>query len=498
MRVITFGQKQHQVTVVQEKPNLDLAVLKFTAQEDYKNAKSKDCDDVRGGADIYAFGYPSNLGANNDFYRFAGSINSDTSINFDSTFKYTYKSYISTKMKGMSGGLILNNEGYLVGVDRGIVQELSPDGRIVPEVGTYTSKYTGLQVGIAIKPNLENIEEMISKAKEQQTIAIVDTQSEVPTNTKTNSETVENQDLVDTQSEVPTNTKTNPETDKNQKKEDDPKTQPDTITIQYSPFKPEEKEAISIINSMFQVQRQKLKDDNFRCLEENDCDDFFINSGYEMERQGVKIPSENYNFAFNKTTRGVFHYAVPKANVNPNLKGFVGAVFLSNTATRDHPETMSIICFTNNLVETPYQMPRPNYNSQKEANFRLGTFNITAESSEVNTPSESSEVNQEKPVQLSSIFIADVCKSDSKEPSQKRDEALNFLQKPISENQLPIWINFAQKWRKDSDILLKEPEYLFITNACRYYEPKNKPNQKEAFQVLQSAINNLSSEVQFE
>jgi len=472
LRIKTSDEKQYQVKVVREKSNLDLAILKFTTTNDYSYAKS-DCEDIKGGADIYVFGYPTNLVHNSDkFQMIPGAISStDIVVDDNPAFTYAYTTTININIKGMSGGPILNTTGCLVGVHRRSDGEVYSGG-IVPEPGSLQPKNTGFKIGIPIQPNLRNIQTIISQANQ---ISPSPTPKQTPI------------------TQISPSPKPTPEV----KNSEETVSKPDTVTVQSLSFKPEEEAAIDIINSMLKAQRKKLEKDNFKCIEKeyNDCHTkVFLYSGNQMERNGVEIYSENYNFAINTTTRGVFHYAIPKKDINLNLKAFVGAMLLPETATSNNPETISIICFTNNLVETPNQIPRPNYNFQKRPNCRPGTLNIEAPEFSENTPIESPKVEEQAPVKLSSIFISNVCESYNNNPSQNQTEALNFLQKQVSENQRPIWINFAQKWRQDSGIVIREPEDFKLTNTCRYYQPENKPNQKEAFQILQTAINNLSSE----
>ena len=113
-------------------------------------------------------------------------------------------------------------------------------------------------------------------------------------------------------------------------------------------------------------------------------------------------------------------------------------------------------------------------------------------------PPKPEKTTASKPVELSPIFIADVCESYNKNPLENQTEALHFLQKQISENQRPIWINFIQQWRKDSSLIIVIPKDFFLTNVCLNYKPEEYKNHKQALETLQSGINKLSSEVQSE
>ncbi|MEG4988283.1 trypsin-like peptidase domain-containing protein [Microcoleus sp. BR0-C5] len=57
----------------------------------------------------------------------------------------------------------------------------------------------------------------------------------------------------------------------------------------------------------------------------------------------IQLPMSKFNFAIHTTTRGAYHYAIP---LNPSQKAYVGAVFLTETATNNNPVTVSIVCET--------------------------------------------------------------------------------------------------------------------------------------------------------
>ncbi len=57
----------------------------------------------------------------------------------------------------------------------------------------------------------------------------------------------------------------------------------------------------------------------------------------------IELPVSKFNFAIHTTTRGAYHYAIP---MNPAQKAYVGAVFLTETATNSNPVTVWIVCET--------------------------------------------------------------------------------------------------------------------------------------------------------
>ncbi|MCU0541505.1 MAG: trypsin-like peptidase domain-containing protein [Oscillatoriaceae cyanobacterium Prado104] len=57
----------------------------------------------------------------------------------------------------------------------------------------------------------------------------------------------------------------------------------------------------------------------------------------------IQLPLSKFNFAIHTTTRGAYHYAIP---TSINQRAYVGAVFLTDAATKSNPVTVSIICET--------------------------------------------------------------------------------------------------------------------------------------------------------
>ncbi|MGD1804610.1 S1 family peptidase [Dapis sp. BLCC M126] len=463
---VKFSNQQYPVEVFKKNPNSDrdLAVLKFTTKEDYDTAKV-DCDDVKGGSDIYVSGYPYVQKIQGDniasFYGIPGRIISTTS-NADSTFTYTYKDRINTSLKGMSGGPILNKEGCLVGIHIGSRLEQDPGGAV-----TDKNKYTGLSIGIAIKPNLSNIKTMIRLAK-----------------AKENSDRANNNRIPPTPTPTPSPQRS---------PSPDPKP-----TLQSSPLKLQEKEVIYDIYSISKAQTQAVEDDsddwnrypkNY-CLyrRPQDCHtEVFLDSIRKIEDKGTKKDKEfkinsqqNYEFGFDINISPdekyfyAIHYAVPKEN--PNLKAFVGATFLSTKADPNDPEIINIVCFTTDLVKTKNDIQPPTYNPETGANCGKQTSHISE-------------------LELSDIDIVFVCglyHNPFSKNQENQTKALNFLEEKISKNR-PLWADFQTQWGI-FDIRKRD---LFLTNVCRYYEPE-KSNHKEALETLQSGINELPSEVQSE
>ncbi|MBE9095022.1 trypsin-like peptidase domain-containing protein [Tychonema sp. LEGE 07203] len=88
----------------------------------------------------------------------------------------------------------------------------------------------------------------------------------------------------------------------------------------------------------------------------------------------IQLPMSKFNFAIHTTTRGAYHYAIP---VNPAQKAYVGAVFLTETATNSNPVTVSIVCETDEASNI--RPPDPLY-VQGQPVCRPGTSPVGASS----------------------------------------------------------------------------------------------------------------------
>ncbi|MGL5063787.1 MAG: trypsin-like peptidase domain-containing protein [Microcoleus sp.] len=85
----------------------------------------------------------------------------------------------------------------------------------------------------------------------------------------------------------------------------------------------------------------------------------------------IQLPLSKFNFAIHTTTRGAYHYAIP---TNANQRAYVGAVFLTDAATKNNPVTVSIVCETDRASNI--RPPDPLY-VQGQLICRPGTSPLT-------------------------------------------------------------------------------------------------------------------------
>lgn len=90
----------------------------------------------------------------------------------------------------------------------------------------------------------------------------------------------------------------------------------------------------------------------------------------------IELPMSKFNFAIHTTTRGAYHYAIP---LNAGQKAYVGAVFLTETATNSNPVTVSIVCETD--LASNIRPPDPIYVQGKPI-CRPGTSPVGASNSQ--------------------------------------------------------------------------------------------------------------------
>ena len=112
----TSDGREHQVNYqqVQQLPGVDLALVKFTSEENYQTAKVGDSDYLSEGQAVHLAGYPGVKTNNDRIYRFYNlNIVSllDTPINQGYSVLYEGET-----ISGMSGSPLLDDNGNLVGI----------------------------------------------------------------------------------------------------------------------------------------------------------------------------------------------------------------------------------------------------------------------------------------------------------------------------------------------------------------------------------------------
>jgi GUN4-like/Trypsin-like peptidase domain len=113
----TIDGRKHSVnySTVKQLPNLDLAILKFERKQNYQLAEIGDSSNVIEGQNIYFAGYPGELRQeDNRYYRFfpanlVGLLPESTENGYSLI-------YNGEAFPGMSGGPVLDSQGFLIGI----------------------------------------------------------------------------------------------------------------------------------------------------------------------------------------------------------------------------------------------------------------------------------------------------------------------------------------------------------------------------------------------
>jgi uncharacterized surface protein with fasciclin (FAS1) repeats len=133
--VFTQDGKQYSINQIKQLPNVDLAVFRFTSNQNYQVAEKGDSDQVTLGKNIYVAGFPQGT---SDIQFLSGAI---SSIRKNPKNGYALV-YAVNAFPGMSGGPIIDEKGKLVGIHG--LAETRPDTSATTVLGIPLKIYLSL------------------------------------------------------------------------------------------------------------------------------------------------------------------------------------------------------------------------------------------------------------------------------------------------------------------------------------------------------------------
>lgn len=162
----------HMVSSTKEIPGLDLAVLDFKSDKNYRLAKLGNSDSINAGTTVYVVGWADGLpGINESSYYFTdGSIRSILE-NPDKGYSLVYS---NEALPGMSGGPVLDEKAQVVGINGRAKTELRQDGTLlaVLRLGISTKNFLAarnrlLETAQATAPQTDTSQNLTTIAPQQ-------------------------------------------------------------------------------------------------------------------------------------------------------------------------------------------------------------------------------------------------------------------------------------------------------------------------------------------
>ncbi|NJK68517.1 MAG: trypsin-like serine protease [Microcoleus sp. SU_5_3] len=438
-------------------PDTDLALLQFQSKLNYTVAQTGSSSNLQPGATVYFAGYPS-----------PGQVDTRRSYRFEEVrvtsrvqgAREGYElSYGGNSLPGMSGGPVLDSTGRLVGI-HGKAELREVQG----SVGNYGVPFEiflarratvarDAQPAPASRPQVQ-IEPPPPIAPEPPPSAAVQAPAPAP---------------APRPAPAPQVTATAPTFA--------PAPEPEPVAARgiQSP-------AESAISAMVSGQQTYVSRSSN-----------FMNSVPLIAKTFTILLPQDYNFSIRKTTRGAFHYAIPKS---ADMKAYVGAIFLEDNADLKNPATVSIVC-----EATVPQNVRPS--DPTFGRGKLACGNGTEQRSASNLPQQNAAVAPAPaparvpaaapaqpqtiaPQSIGFVSLVNVCNTfDRTGQSPHQQQALDWLQGKIS---APTMQKFAEEWR--TQLLARASNRpINLVDVCKVYDRAGMhPHQNRALEWLQQQI----------
>lgn len=431
----------------------DLAVLQFQSKQNYTVAQTGNSESLRPGATVYFAGYPGPGQVDTKRnYRFYGV--SITSRSQGSNLGYEL-SYGGDALPGMSGGPVLDNNGRLVAIHG------KADVRAVQgAVGNY-----GVPLEIFLARRGEVALDARSTSAQNPPVQI-EPPPPIPTAPAPAPAAAPAPAPL---AEAPTPAFEEP--------------QPERIAAREA-----QSPAESAISSMVRSQQTHVARNRN-----------FLNSVQSIAKTFSILLPQDYNFAIRTTTRGAFHYAIPKS---ADMKAYVGAIFLEENSTLNNPVTVSIVCEAATAIDV--RPPDPTYG---RSNLACGVGTNLRNASSVPqqnlvtrpapataarpTPATAAAPRANGPQTRASqpigfLSLVNVCNTyDLSGQSPHQERALEWLQGKIPAQTMQ---KFADEWR--SQLVARAGNRpINLVDVCKVYDRAGlHPHQNRALEWLQQQI----------
>jgi hypothetical protein len=427
-------------------PDTDLALLQFQSKLNYTVAQTGSSSNLQPGATVYFAGYPS-----------PGQVDTRRSYRFEEVrvtsrvqgAREGYElSYGGNSLPGMSGGPVLDSTGRLVGI-HGKAELREVQG----SVGNYGVPF---EIFLARRAKVARDAQQAPASRPQVQI------EPPPPITPEPPPPAAVQALAPALIPAPTPTPTFA-----------PPPEPEPVVARgvQSP-------AESAISSMVRGQQTHVSRNRG-----------FLNSVPSIAKTFTILLPQDYNFAIRTTTRGAFHYAIPRS---PEMKAYVGAIFLEDNASLNNPATVSIVC-----EATTARNVRPSDPTFGRGKLACGTG--TEQISASNFPQQNVAVvpapaptavpaqpQTRAPQSIGFVSLVNACNTyDLSGQSPHQERALDWLQGKIS---APTMQKFAEEWR--TQLLARAGNRpINLVDVCKVYDRAGlHPHQNRALEWLQQQI----------
>lgn len=400
----------------------DLAIVEFTSNRNYQVAQIGNSQQMREGSKVYYAGYPVPQPPTLPrTYQFNEGIVSSIIPNAPEGYGLKYS---GIALPGMSGGPVLDDQGRLIAIN-GLLESR----QLAVDLWTVTGT-KGIPMSV--------YRELVGRLRENRTPQPISSPTPTPTPIRAQTPPPAPPTPTPTPSPEPTPTPA-PEISSRQIEEQRPQPSP---TIRNNLSTPEViSRATSSLPRIAEVIEKMTHAQQAYFVRQNS---FSGNVNQLVQTYSIQLLPE-YNYAMRTTLRSAYQYAIPREPNSNNLKSYVGATFLEQSANQQHPVAVFIIC--ESTEATGIRPADPVY-----ARGKLSCSHGTQALVVYNIPP------------TSDISLINTCRFYNR--SAHQTQALEWLQ-----GQIPpaTWDQFITEWKSFLGIVPEIPKDL--VSACGLYQP---------------------------